>query len=168
MLRNINLVLLAFFASANVNAAPVEWTIDSLVFDDGGSGSGSFTYDADTNFYSNIDIVTTSGTSFGGAAYDVVNDFAPNSSDFLVAIIVPFSGAPALQLGFATQLTNVGGVVTIDYAVESQCGDGCEIPVSDYRSISSGQISAVPVPAAVWLFGSALAGLGWLRRKQVV
>jgi hypothetical protein len=28
--------------------------------------------------------------------------------------------------------------------------------------------SAVPVPAAVWLFGSALAGLGWMRRKQTV
>ncbi|MCP4928101.1 MAG: VPLPA-CTERM sorting domain-containing protein [Gammaproteobacteria bacterium] len=27
-------------------------------------------------------------------------------------------------------------------------------------------VTAVPVPAAVWLFGSALAGLGWLRRKQ--
>lgn len=27
-------------------------------------------------------------------------------------------------------------------------------------------VSAVPIPAAVWLFGSALAGLGWLRRKQ--
>jgi hypothetical protein len=27
-------------------------------------------------------------------------------------------------------------------------------------------LTAVPVPAAVWLFGSALAGLGWLRRKQ--
>ena len=27
-------------------------------------------------------------------------------------------------------------------------------------------ITAVPVPAAVWLFGSALAGLGWLRRRQ--
>jgi hypothetical protein len=26
----------------------------------------------------------------------------------------------------------------------------------------------VPIPAAVWLFGSALAGLGWLRRKQTV
>jgi len=26
--------------------------------------------------------------------------------------------------------------------------------------------STVPVPAAAWLFGSALAGLGWLRRKQ--
>jgi len=28
-------------------------------------------------------------------------------------------------------------------------------------------VQVVPVPAAVWLFGSALAGLGWLRRKQV-
>ena len=29
-------------------------------------------------------------------------------------------------------------------------------------------VSAVPIPAAVWLFGSALAGLGWLKRKQTV
>ena len=26
--------------------------------------------------------------------------------------------------------------------------------------------SQVPVPAALWLFGSALAGLGWMKRKQ--
>jgi hypothetical protein len=26
--------------------------------------------------------------------------------------------------------------------------------------------AAIPIPAAVWLFGSALAGLGWMRRKQ--
>ena len=29
-----------------------------------------------------------------------------------------------------------------------------------------GTITTVPVPAAIWLFGSALAGLGWLRGKQ--
>jgi hypothetical protein len=29
-------------------------------------------------------------------------------------------------------------------------------------------VTAVPLPAAVWLFGSALAGLGWMRRKQTV
>jgi len=28
------------------------------------------------------------------------------------------------------------------------------------------RLTAVPVPAAVWLFGSALLGLGWHRRKQ--
>jgi hypothetical protein len=27
-------------------------------------------------------------------------------------------------------------------------------------------INTVPIPAAVWLFGSALAGLGWLRRTR--
>jgi len=27
-------------------------------------------------------------------------------------------------------------------------------------------VSAVPVPAAVWLFGSALAGLGWMHRRK--
>jgi hypothetical protein len=27
-------------------------------------------------------------------------------------------------------------------------------------------ISAVPIPAAVWLFGSGLAALGWMRRRQ--
>lgn len=30
-----------------------------------------------------------------------------------------------------------------------------------------GAISAVPVPAAVWLFGSALGGLGFMRRRSV-
>ena len=27
--------------------------------------------------------------------------------------------------------------------------------------------SVVPIPAAVWLFGSALAGLGWMRRRRI-
>jgi hypothetical protein len=34
--------------------------------------------------------------------------------------------------------------------------------ISGYDNIV---VTAVPIPAAVWLFGSALAGLGWLRRK---
>lgn len=41
---------------------------------------------------------------------------------------------------------------------------------SESRGIRIDNFSAtvVPVPAAVWLFGSALAGLGWMRRKQTV
>jgi hypothetical protein len=31
-------------------------------------------------------------------------------------------------------------------------------------SVDSLSISVIPIPAAVWLFGSALAGLGWLKR----
>jgi hypothetical protein len=43
--------------------------------------------------------------------------------------------------------------------------DGGVGSTSNYY-ISEANISAVPVPAAVWLFGSALAGLGWFRRRQ--
>jgi hypothetical protein len=42
---------------------------------------------------------------------------------------------------------------------------GAQFPSSAVDNIV---LTAVPVPAAVWLFGSALTGLGWLRRKQTV
>jgi hypothetical protein len=38
---------------------------------------------------------------------------------------------------------------------------------ADYGSFLL-RTSLIPVPAAVWLFGSALAGLGWMRRKQTI
>jgi hypothetical protein len=41
-------------------------------------------------------------------------------------------------------------------------------PVIYNPSIDNFSASVVPVPAAVWLFGSALAGLGWLKRKQSI
>jgi hypothetical protein len=50
--------------------------------------------------------------------------------------------------------------------------DGMLSIVSDgsqnYEGLAGLQLVAVPIPAAVWLFGSALAGLGWMRRKQSV
>ena len=46
-------------------------------------------------------------------------------------------------------------------------GDDTNFYVSGFGDEQfGGVVSAVPVPAAVWLFGSALAGLGWMRRKQ--
>ena len=32
--------------------------------------------------------------------------------------------------------------------------------------VRNSQLSVVPLPAAVWVFGAALAGLGWLTRRQ--
>jgi hypothetical protein len=32
-------------------------------------------------------------------------------------------------------------------------------------AVRDGDIGVVPIPAAVWLFGSALGVMGWMRRK---
>lgn len=39
----------------------------------------------------------------------------------------------------------------------------------DFSDVNSGVylVTQVPIPAAIWLFGSALGGLGWLRRKKI-
>jgi len=37
----------------------------------------------------------------------------------------------------------------------------------DTSYINVDSMSLVPVPAAVWLFGSALAGLGFTRRRKL-
>jgi hypothetical protein len=44
--------------------------------------------------------------------------------------------------------------------------NGVDTDVFSYGwAVRSGDVSAVPIPAAVWLFGSALGLLGWMRRK---
>jgi len=44
---------------------------------------------------------------------------------------------------------------------------GCNAGAGNFRASISLQINAVPIPAAVWLFGSALAGLFSFRRRSV-
>ena len=36
----------------------------------------------------------------------------------------------------------------------------------DNIAITASDVSAVPIPPAVWLFGSALGLLGWMKRGQ--
>lgn len=51
------------------------------------------------------------------------------------------------------------------FDIESSRGNGAGL--SNFRAFNTTPPNAVPVPAAVWLFGSALAGLvGTSRRKQ--
>jgi hypothetical protein len=72
-----------------------------------------------------------------------------------------------LVLFFENTLTHDGGIVQLT----SQSYEREFLFQPD--GLNSGYVtgvtaSQVPIPAAVWLFGSALAGLGWLRRKQTV
>lgn len=83
-------------------------------------------------------------------------------ADFDTAGCVDSSGTP----GSLNVLANIGFSLAFDIAPDMQVSIGfdpeSEFGAGTYFSISS---AVVPVPAAVWLFGSALGLLGWTRRK---
>ena len=49
--------------------------------------------------------------------------------------------------------------------IEVFAATGRDLNTDGFAQFDNITVSIVPIPGAVWLFGSALAGLGWLRRK---
>lgn len=74
----------------------------------------------------------------------------------------------------AVALTNNWGTLGYNTIWDFRSGYGSPIGLSydtsdsSYRTYAVWSASIVPIPAAAWLFGSALAGLGWARRRQRV
>ena len=73
-------------------------------------------------------------------------------------------------------IAGVSGDTVADYALgyADDMGEYFAAYIAGYDDSQSGNTSGkfagstvVPVPAAVWLFGSALGILGWVRRKAV-
>ena len=61
--------------------------------------------------------------------------------------------------------TDTSGGITLQFNAACGADGGC---VSDYfiDNVSiMADVAVIPVPAAVWLFGSALGLLGWMRRR---
>jgi hypothetical protein len=58
------------------------------------------------------------------------------------------------------------GVTHVQFTEQS--GPAYDVGQSFYLDNITVNSAFVPVPAAIWLFGSALAGLDWLRQKQAV
>lgn len=72
-------------------------------------------------------------------------------------------------------ISGVAGDTIYDYALGNadDTGEFFAAHVAGYDDWQTGNTSGkfagstvVPLPAAVWLFGSALAGLGWIRRRR--
>ena len=67
-----------------------------------------------------------------------------------------------------------GGLSRTEYGncsdVFSDCGITGVYAIDQFEGVvyNGGTLegTVVPIPAAAWLFGSALAGLGWMRPKQ--
>jgi hypothetical protein len=85
------------------------------------------------------------------------------------AVLLDGAGGPSSWTHF-TQVVILGPDVTEGISLElvAICGGvpGCESNIFwDNISITA-DIAAVPVPAAAWLFGSALLGLGAVKRRK--
>lgn len=162
----------ALLASAG-HAAPLFWTLEDALLDDGGTATGRFTYDADTNTFSGISITTTAGTTLPGGIFSV---FLEGDSETLAIVPAgPLAGAPILQLIFDAPLTSAGGFVGLANiflpaasSFEATCVDGDCLSADFGRSFVDGVLvaSPVPVPAAAWLLGGALGVLPLVRRRR--
>ena len=149
------LIFVSILACWNVEAATVTWTLDNVELS-GGSvfASGSFDYDASSDIYSNINITST-GT---------YNSFLNGDAVYLDASGSYLGGLTIFNFNFDAALTDAGG--TISTSVEEVLF--YTLPSPPVLLTGSGFVTApaVPIPAAVWLFGSGLIGLISIARRK--
>jgi hypothetical protein len=193
----VTLLTAASFLSPTIQAAPVTIDFEEFNVGDAGGlfqpPLQSQGYDISGSvILSSAEVIigTNTGTkSFGGTAsglgqdgFGVVTEvifersdagaFAVHSLDLLLTADPSGSTNTRGYLaggGIANLGTPVGtgdwlNLVSLSFRAEGNGfgGGGSTIEIDNIN------VSAVPIPAAVWLFGSALAGLGWIRRKQTV
>ncbi len=176
MNRLISRSLIAVFALFVLFCVPsiasadgISWVLTGVTFDDGGTASGSFVYDAVTNTYSAISVTTTTGATLAGATYTSLSDiagssstgflFGPNNSSDL-------TGASFLMWLFDAPLTN-SGVVQVSLppptdSIEGLCISSDCLTFSS-RTVTGGEVVgtavATPEPATFSLVGMGLVAL---------
>lgn len=172
------------FASA-AHAALVQWTLTNVTFVDGGTASGTYVFDAETNTFSRISIATTGTEGVPAASFsntcDGTNCAAPSPLPAQFIFFAPadtsdMTGKQVLALDLQSAMTDAGGTIAINppnvepavtvalrrKAFSTVCPDAqCPLP-GPMRFIASGDVvgRAFVAPAAVATPVPALAPWG--------
>ena len=110
-------IALFFFVlgASSASAAPITWTLQNVTFLDGGTGSGSFVYDATTNVYANINISVSATAGYPATTFQ----FLLPGGNFSFGLVATDSnnanltGAHRISLVSFSNLTNAGGTIFI-------------------------------------------------------
>jgi hypothetical protein len=150
--------------------------------------TGSFTYNAGPQTV-DFSLTLTAPANFGAVSLLAGSTFTATG---VPVIALPFGpGIQVVQVGAATgsaspfSVTGPYGVLATSPAISGltcsigtgsdQCGvsvgaGGLQLsgPGGPYDTFATFNVNVVPVPAAVWLFGSALGLMGVMRRRAAV
>ena len=180
----LNGALLAIGLSLGAGAAcadPITWSLYGVTFEDGGRASGTFVYDADTNTFSAVNIVTTGGGAPGatytqpGGVYGGAGLPVAGSRVGVLTLSGPGVGRRNLNLQLLAGMTDAGGLINIRptsaFSAETACADAPCATATAVRGVTGGAVTSYPLPPATiptlgeWamiLFGLALAGMAAL------
>lgn len=163
------------------HAVPLTWTLNDAVFNDGGTATGSFVWDADTNTFGAYEFTVSGGdtATFAPLTYNNANaTLGPSNLEFdtgayyvrLFRFVTEVDQVERnLYVSVDAPLTNAGGVVGFDYVSPYSAGE-C-FSCAPYRPFVAGTISAegvsgVPEPAAWGLMVLGFGGLGAALRRR--
>ena len=160
-------VTAASFCAPHANAATINWTLENVEFDTGGSAFGTFTVETNGTV-SAFDITTTAGPGFVPITYNQTTSFL-FAQNYLYAfdfLLMTNDGNRYLLLSFFNTLIS-SGVNPINIAYEGLFFGPNDTEVIRY--VTQGDaVNGTPLPAALSLFATGLGALGLLgwRRKR--
>jgi len=191
MNQNTRLAALAFagftgFGGA-AQATPMTISLDGLTFVDGGTASGSFTFDPSITSCcsagSSINFITSTTAGYAGATYDssasnpafafwnVQNYVSGGNSYSLIEITAKyFGGAGQDHLLLEFENFTPGQDNLILTQGQGPFGGSYEQTATGVTRYVTGApqvtVTAAPEPASITLLGAGIAVLGWARRKR--
>lgn len=151
-------VLLIATSTVPASATVLNYTLQNVTFDDGGTAYGMFTFDTDLGKATSVDITTTMGSVISGYHYNGISSGTNSSSqiNFSTNGYGNFFIATAVQDGFSA-----GGVLAL-----TTNGTSFEAPRL-YRTVNGGSVTTdVPEPAMLGLFSFGAIGLGLGRSRK--
>lgn len=184
MLAALALAVLAWTVPPSFSA-PLVWNLRDVHFEDGGSATGSFTYDASTGNILNWNIVATGlGADVFPTPIDITFANVPGCNDpdcdisqhFAVGtpltdiFVFSHGSTPAtsafLSLITAAPLTNAPGTVALIPGTPPELSSisCCENELQ--TNFLSGSLASVPEAASMWYLLAGIAALAGIQRAR--